>query len=1013
MSPRSRNGLVLLFVAGLLVLSLMVILPGSPAQKTTRLGLDLQGGVELVYQGKPTPQAKVDSASINRAIEIMRNRVDALGVAEPEIQRSGDDQITVGLPNVTNVQRAEKQVGTPAQLAFYDWEANVLTSNGKTAASQLTAQDPEAIRISQAAGDPSAGMSLYKAVKLASKQPVRGGQDISRVGPQYWLFDARHRLIAGPDDSRKDLLSELPGGKAPPGSELVVVPQGTVVLQATYRKQSEVPKDPNRAKWYVLRDQVSLFGKDITDPKQGVDQNQAGSPPDVEFQFTDKGKKAFHTVTRDIAQRGQSLALPGSQNASLQHFAVALDRNLISVASIDYRNLPDGIDGENGAIITGGFTIQSAQDLAKLLELGALPIGLKLISQSQVSATLGKQALNQGLVAGLAGLALVMLFLLLFYRVLGLIACGALIVYGIYLFALVKLIPITLTLPGIAGLVLTIGVAADANIVIFERVKEEIRSGRSIAAGIAQGYKKGLSAIIDANVVTLMTAFILFMLATSGVKGFAFTLGVGTIVSLFTAVVATQAALGTMSRSKLISSPSALGAGGRQHVWRFDFMGSSKWFFSMSGVILIIGALAIGGKGLNFGIDFTSGTRIQTALVRSASENQVRDVLTAEGYGDAKIQRVTGSDLGRNVVQISTETLQPTKVESVRASLDKKFGGTPNFSSESVGPTFGRAVANSAIIAIIASLLVISAYIALRFEWKFAVPVLIAVLHDLLITAGVYSLLGREVTTSTVAALLTILGYSLYDTIIVFDRIRENVPRMPRAAFSQIVNRSMSEVLVRSLATSFSTLMPVLALLLFGGETLQDFAFALLVGVASGTYSSIFIASPVLDHWKEREPLYAQRRKRIERESPNGKVPAYPTPAAGSDELVEPEAPKRRRLRRGAGRVTTPDQPEEISAEEFEELKADIAEDTGAGRGPARPQDRAGAGPAATAAAEPQAPAAGPQAPDPAASGDPDEAPSEFVHAPDEAEEGGMAPDTRPAKGGSTSRSRRRHGRSR
>lgn len=1022
MSPRSRNGLVLLFVGGLLILSLMVILPGSPAQKTTRLGLDLQGGVELVYQGKPTPQAKVDSASINRAIEIMRNRVDALGVAEPEIQRSGDDQITVGLPNVTNVQRAEKQVGTPAQLAFYDWEANVLTSNGKTAASQLTAQDPEALRVSQAAGDPSAGMGLYDAVKLAAKQPVRGGQDISRVGPQYWLFDARHKLIAGPDDSRKDLLSELPGGKAPPGSELVVVPQGTVVLQATYRKQSQVPKDPNLAKWYVLRDQVSLFGKDITDPKQGVDQNQAGSPPDVEFQFTDKGKKAFHTVTRDIAQRGQSLSLPGSQS-SLQHFAVALDRNLISVASIDYRNLPDGIDGENGAIITGGFTIQSAQDLAKLLELGALPIGLKLISQSQVSATLGKQALNQGLVAGLAGLALVMLFLLLFYRVLGLIACGALIVYGIYLFALVKLIPITLTLPGIAGLVLTIGVAADANIVIFERVKEEIRAGRSISAGIAQGYKKGLSAIIDANVVTLMTAFILFMLATSGVKGFAFTLGVGTIVSLFTAVVATQAALGTMSRSKLISSPSALGAGKRQHTWRVDFMGASKWFFSMSGVILIIGALAIGGKGLNFGIDFTSGTRIQTALVKSASENQVRDVLTAEGYGDAKIQRVTGSDLGRNVVQISTETLQPNKVESVRASLDKKFGGTPNFSSESVGPTFGQAVANSAIIAIIASLLVISAYIALRFEWKFAVPVLIALMHDLLITAGVYSLLGREVTTSTVAALLTILGYSLYDTIIVFDRIRENVPRMPRAAFSQIVNRSMSEVLTRSLATSFSTLMPVLALLLFGGETLQDFAFALLVGVASGTYSSVFIASPVLDHWKEREPLYVQRRKRIERESPDGKVPAYATAVAGSDQVVEPEAPKRRRLGRGAGRVTTPDQPEQISAEEFEELKADIAEDTGAAA--ARPRDGAGAGSgkrkggrggaaAATAPAEPQAPPAEPQAPDPAASGDPDEAPSEFVHAPDEPEGEGMAPDTRTGKGASSGRpGRRRHGRPR
>src|SRR5205807_1716200 len=217
------------------------------------------------------------------------------------------------------------------------------------------------------------------------------------------------------------------------------------------------------------------------------------------------------------------------------------------------------------------------------------------------------------------------------------------------------------------------------------------------------------------------------------------------------------------------------------------------------------------------------------------------------------------------------------------------------FSSTSIGPTFGKTVARSAVIAIIASLLVISAYIALRFEWKYAVPVLIALMHDLLITAGVYSLTGREVTTATVAALLTILGYSLYDTIIVFDRVRENVPRMPRAAFSQIVNRSISEVLTRSLATSFCTLLPVLALLLFGGATLKDFAFALMVGIASGAYSSIFIASPVLTHWKEREPAYRSRRARILREL--GHVPAYATVEGGAPEDVEP-ATKRRRTRR-------------------------------------------------------------------------------------------------------------------
>ncbi len=734
----------------------------------------------------------------------------------------------------------------------------------------------------------------------------------------------------------------------------------------------------------MLRDHVALSGKDIRNPTQGF--NQTSQAPDVEFQFTGTGKHEFHDVTRTISQRGTTLQLPGVNAQSvLQHFAVALDGKLISVATIDPQTLPDGIDGENGALIEGGFTIQSAQDLANLLQLGALPIGLKLISQSQVSATLGKQALHQGLLAGAVGLGIVALFLILFYRVLGLIATGALGIYALYFFALIKLVPITLTLPGIAGLILTIGVAADANIVIFERVKEEVRAGRSVPAAITAGYKKGLTAIIDANVVTVMTAFILFMLATAGVKGFAFTLGVGTLVSLFTAVMATQAILGTLGRSSALARPSALGAHVAGRRWTFDFMGASKWFFSMSGLILLIGALSIGGKGLNFGIDFTSGTRITTNLVQPGNETQVRGVLTAAGVNDAKIQRVSNKQLGQNVVQISTEQLQPTKVEALRAKLDQRFGGTTNFSSSSVGPTFGQTVANNAIVAIIASLLVISAYIALRFQWKFAVPVLIALMHDILITAGIYSLTGREVTSATVAALLTILGYSLYDTIIVFDRIRENMPRMPRAAFSQIANRSMSEVLTRSLATSFSTALPILALLLFGGQTLKDFAFALLVGVISGAYSSIFIATPVLTHWKERESVYIHRRERLEHEN-NGVVPAYALATVGGEPVdVEPATVARRR-----GRLTTPEDPETITAEEFEALKADLGVEDHAPTTTARPPRRNGRAPVAPARPKPKLDADG--------------------RAADEAENDGMVSEPRKPRGNG-SRRNRRHGR--
>ena len=341
------------------------------------------------------------------------------------------------------------------------------------------------------------------------------------------------------------------------------------------------------------------------------------------MEFSDKGRKAFAETTRKIAQRGADNA---AINGGLQDpigashkFAIRLDNELISTPYINFRENPDGIDGSQGAQISGGFTITTAQDLARLLKIGALPLRLELISRSQVSATLGQQALDQGLVAGLAGFAIVALFLLTFYRVMGVIAVVALCIYALYLLALIKLIPVTLTLPGIAGLILTIGVAADANIVIFERVKEEIRHGRSISAGIAQGYKKGFATIVDANIVTLLVAFILFILATAGVKGFAFVLGIGTMVSLFTAVLATQAILLSMRGSRLLRAPSALGAGKKRKPITFDFMGASRWFFSMSGMILLVCALAIAGNGLNFGIDFESGTRVTAALERAAT----------------------------------------------------------------------------------------------------------------------------------------------------------------------------------------------------------------------------------------------------------------------------------------------------------------------------------------------------------------------------------------------------------
>jgi SecD/SecF fusion protein len=912
-SERRRSIFVLLIVAALIGASIAVVL-----SKPTKLGLDLQGGSQLVYQAEPTAQQKViDPDAMQRSIDLMQERVNAFGVAEAEILQAGKDQIEVNLPGVENAEDAARQVGSTAQLFFYDWEANILDDKCKTDPDQNAANRQPVVTLRTAVLQASkcTSVGIGKGLDpLAEDSP--GGQSQAGLDPRFYLFgkNSKKPLNNGQTySSREDALDSLKEADRP-NAEVIEVPPGVLVLRAERVSEDAPPID----RWWVIQDRPGLSGTDIKSPEQSVDQG-VNNEPIVTFNFTDKGRKAFQAITMRVAQRGADNALGGPALQTSQHFAIALDNELVSAPYINWQENPDGIDGATGAQISGSFTVKSAQDLAKILKIGALPLKLTEISRSQVSATLGKQALDQGLKAGIAGFAIVALFLIFYYRVLGVIATLALCIYALYFYALVKAIPITLTLPGIAGLILTLGVAADANIVVFERVKEEVRAGRSIATAITTGYRKGLTAIIDANIVTFLVAFILFVIATAGVRGFAFTLGLGVIVSLFTAVLATQAILYSLRGTRLIASKAALGAGEQKHKFRIDYMGKAKWFFSASGIILLVCALAMSSKGINFGIDFDGGTRITAPLEKAATVDQVRDALAPLGLADAKIQTLTNPDLGQHVVQISTKELPEGGVDAATTKLASEFGQADTPNVEQIGPSFGQTVARSAIYAIIASLLIISIYITLRFEWKFAVPVLIAVMHDILIVAGVYALTGREVTTSTVAALLTILGYSLYDTIIVFDRIRENIPRMPSAAFSQITNRSLSEVIVRSIATSFCTLLPVLALMLFGGETLRDFAFALLIGIASGTYSSIFIATPVLQHWKEREPGFRARFARITESL--GHVPPYATVAQGGPIDVTPKEGRRRSISAPPG--------QEVSASEFQEMVRELDVETG------------------------------------------------------------------------------------
>jgi SecD/SecF fusion protein len=432
----------------------------------------------------------------------------------------------------------------------------------------------------------------------------------------------------------------------------------------------------------------------------------------------------------------------------------------------------------------------------------------------------------------------------------------------------IVLVPVTLTLPGIAGIILTIGVASDANVVIFERVREESRAGKTPRAAILAGYRKGITAIIDANVVTMATAAILFLFATAGVKGFAFTLLIGTALSLFTAVVATRAVFNVLAETRFLRDDRFMALNQREITWKMDFVGRWKLWLAISFIPMVIGAAWIGVKGLELGLDFESGTRISSTFDQQPSEDAMRALFRDAGFADAKVQATTENIDGTEVVgfQVQTRDLQPSELSEVRRALDAEFGiNEETFQVETVGPTFGEQIIRNAIWAVILSFIVLIIYLTIRFEYKLALPALLSVVHDVWLAISIYSVTGREITSATVAALLTILGYSLYDVVIVFDRIRENVPLMRKASYRQVVNTSIHETLNRSIITSLTTLIPLVVLFFFGGDTLKDFAFALIVGILAGGISSIAIAGPVAALWKEREPEYRRKATKAER----------------------------------------------------------------------------------------------------------------------------------------------------
>ncbi len=851
MTRRAAVIVVALVAAALVGVALLAI-PGSPLEQRPTLGLDLQGGLEVTLQAVPPRNRELTKEDLDRSVSIMRDRVDKLGVAEPEIRTQGDDQISIQLPGVKDPAAAAAIIGKTAQLELFDLQQNLVAPS-----------------IDVRTRQPIATPKLYDLLAGQQSLAAKGKPDT------YYVFETKgKKLVRGPVNSKETALAKW-DGKLPPGHKLFAVPPQTVVVRcgpddAVCPGVSEVP--PTKEYWYLFRydppavPEMNGEDLDLGGTRQDFD-TQTGEPI-VLMDFTDKGAEKFEDITREVAQRGKLLfnTVGGGQGDHrnwLQNFAIVLDREIKSWPSVDFEEYPGGISGSNGAQISGLADVGEAKDLALVLQTGALPVEFRTLDQTAISATLGKDSLQEAKTAALVGLLAVAIFLLVFYRFLGVVAVIGLVVYAAILYAAILLFNVTLTLPGIAGLVLTLGVAADANIVIFERIKEEVRAGRSVRAAIQTGYTKGFATIVDANVVTAITALVLFAVATASVRGFALMLLVGTAISMLTAVVATRALLAVLAGLKLLDSPRLMGAagGGIPRWLKLDYIGRRNTWFAISGAVVVIALGAIAIKGLNLGIDFQGGTQIAFETPKPVALDRVRSEAARIGEASAQIQgrgTATGGDSYRSFT-VRTESLTTNEARALQANLANSVQAEA-FGVKNVSASFGRQIARGAILAIIVSLLLIVGYISLRFQWKFAVPVLVALAHDVLITVGIYALLGREVTTATVAAVLSVLGYSIYDTIIIFDRIRENIPLMKRAPFRVVGNVSLWETIPRSLATTFITLVPIASLWLFGGDTLKDFAFALLVGIGAGAYSSIFIAAPLLAIFKEHEPEYARRR---------------------------------------------------------------------------------------------------------------------------------------------------------
>lgn len=792
--------------------------PGWLPSSLVNLGLDLRGGAHLLaeVQVEDVYGDRMDGywPEIRDALRPERATV---GTIRRQPSEDGVLRIKIsqpeGMPRALEVVRGlARPIVSLTGVGSNDIE---VAASGDTLTVQLSAAEK------QATDDRTIQQSLEiirrRVDEVGTREPTIQRQGERRILIQVPGIGSAEELKALIGTTARltfhPVVSRTSDGGANPGARNVIYP---------------ALDDPNT--FYILEKTPVVNGEDLVDAQPSFDQN---GQPAVNFRFNPTGARKFGDYT------AENIGSP---------FAIVLDNEVISAPTIR-----DHIPGGSG-IISGSFTVEESTQLAVLLRAGALPAEMTFLEERTIGPELGQDSIDAGKIASLVAFAAVLVFMAASYGWFGIIANVALLLNVGMIFGLLSMIGATLTLPGIAGIVLTIGMAVDANVLIFERIREELKTAKGPARAIERGYEKALSAIIDANLTTFITAVILFVMGSGPVRGFAVTLGLGIITSVFTAIFVTRLMIVMWFERKRPKTMEIRGIHLVPRETKWDFFRRGRITFGASVLAIIVAIGVFFASGLNFGIDFRGGTTIRTESVQVVDVGEFRDAIAPLGLGDVSITQVFdptfAADQNVTMIRIEAqdgdESVAAQTIARVEAALQKVDSSITFPSVESVGPKVSGELVQTAVLAVVAAIGAVLFYIWLRFEWQFALGAVAALIHDVLLTIGLFSVLQIKFDLAIIAALLTIVGYSLNDTVVVFDRVRENLRKFKKTDLKGVLNMSINDTLSRTIMTSVTTLIALIALLVLGGDVIRGFVFAMTWGVVVGTYSSIFVASNIL-----------------------------------------------------------------------------------------------------------------------------------------------------------------------